>query len=101
MYDCGGKKLDIGDRVIIVRSCSGNEGRICEVIDTFDPRNLYDGKKVAADCTVIIKSMGSPLNKISANNSIRGVSMIGPICPAWLKKLPTVKEPDLELVIEE
>jgi hypothetical protein len=93
MYDVSGKKLEIGDRAIIVKSVSGNEGRICQVTDYFNPiTTTYMGRRINLECTVIITSLGSPL--ISKHV---GSAMTGPMCPRWLRKLPTVDEPELQL----
>ena len=87
-------KIRIGDRAIIIKSKSGNEGKIVLVVSYFDPLVMtYEGFSVNKNCTLIIESLGSPLQR----EAPLPPSMKGPIDPTWLRKLPKIDEPDLNL----
>lgn len=89
-------KIKIGDRCIIIKSKAGNEGRIVEVIDYFNPYTTkFDGRTINKDCTLIITSIGTPLNVYKSKSL-----MTGPMIPDWLRKLPDVTEPEKQLEIQ-
>ena len=72
-----------GDRVIVIKSEQENEGKIGVCTSYFNPRtSTWKGKAVSEECTVIIRSLGTPFR------STNGPSMEGPMDPKKLRKLP-------------
>lgn len=86
-------KFMIGDKAIIIKSYSGNEGKIVEVIGYYNQMDFMYGLNWP-DADIIIQSLGFPFN---VNDRQSNVS-IAPIESINLRKLPKVDE-EIELKI--
>lgn len=98
--------LEIGDRCIVIRSVSGDEGALVEVVG-FIPAPpgggdiQYEGSLWDASYNVVVEALGSPLHSVNIFTGRRYTHRSRPYPEEWLRKLPDVKAEEPELAAAE
>ena len=85
--------LNPGDKCIIIRSFSGDEGKLVIVEGPFNPETeFYEGFIWERKCDVLIRSLGSCLHSLDAISQRLTLHAARPYRSGWLRKLPSAGE---------
>jgi len=94
----GKKLIRPGDRCIIIKSNCGDEGKIVVVDRNFNPSDeTFDNCCWDFACDVLVTSCGSYLRSWSNADPTPMLHRTRPYRSDWLRKIPEVHDPELQL----